>query len=152
MLWAQLTCSVGKRVLIYSTALKSALSRGSWLGNTWRVKGGKKPNNQQHINFSFCNFMEHRWATAPFWQGCTNSSAVFSRGPQPIIAPHNTEIMHMHASKASISIIYHVQETPRTHEPLIMHLKAFQCFCVVWKWQPCWDFALLSAWASGALW
>lgn len=32
------TCSVGNSVLMYSTALKSALSSGSWLGNTLHMK------------------------------------------------------------------------------------------------------------------
>lgn len=33
------TCSVGKSVLMYSTALKSALSSGSWLGKTLHTEG-----------------------------------------------------------------------------------------------------------------
>lgn len=34
----KITCSVGNKVLMYSTALKSARSNGSWLGKTWKIE------------------------------------------------------------------------------------------------------------------
>lgn len=73
--------------------------------------------------------MEHRWATAPFRQGCTNSSAVFSRGPQPIITPDSTEIMHMHASTAGTSTIHHVLKTPRTRAINYASQSILMLFC-----------------------
>lgn len=44
------TCSVGNSVLMYSTALKSALSKASWLGKTYKtqrkVNAGGPPSSQ----------------------------------------------------------------------------------------------------------
>lgn len=44
------TCSVGKSVLMYSTALKSALSKASWLGKTYKKKKNKTKNPQRKVN------------------------------------------------------------------------------------------------------
>lgn len=57
------TCSVGNSVLMYSTALKSALSSGSWLGNTF------KPENNQWIA-GWCGYMKTTQNRFPhiYWQ------------------------------------------------------------------------------------
>lgn len=70
------TCSVGNSVLMYSTALKSALSSGSWLGNTFRPE-----NRARSVDDDTCR--RHIWFNIPRHRsthvnsGCGNTAYGF---------------------------------------------------------------------------
>lgn len=88
ILWALLTCSVGKRVLMYSTALKSALSRGSWLGNTWGEGGKNTTNNTSTLIsvtlHSICYFL----ITSALTSGCVQRQ----RSNKPAQSPQEWDL------------------------------------------------------------